>query len=1300
MIKFKHVDKTYKSGAHALVDISFEIPRGQIVGVIGRNGAGKSTMFKIICGIIDDYEGVSEVFNKRSSIEYSDRISYLPEVRGIDGRKYVLKHLVEILMYKGISKADAEESILYWLEHFGIEKYKNYRISSLSKGNQQKLQIILSIANDPEILILDEPFSGLDLITADSLWKTMIQLRDSGCTIMFSTHDLNDNLNHCDRFLIIDKGRLYEDGSLDEIQSRYDKILEIKNKSFRDGKTYNIYLRDEREAREIFKSLPIKYSEKFQIRDMTIAEIFRRIAGDENDVRDSGSVAYRHNQRGRRSKVLEKNDVKLPALASKGSAHNTKMGYRKKMADNNFDLDIDNFDLNSEEFELYVDDSRASKRRGNSPARRKAADSLYGDEGYDLGRRQPASKDGLRYDSPDRNGNYSPQGRRGEDRAPQRDYSYNEENRNAGYDPMRDYYGGGRVKDADSYDGAYDDMSGAGDGAYGYDDSEREYGYPSRRSREYDDYEDSAYLNRSNAYAREYEGEGDFGRSGARDRDYQEYGYPEEDYDSPASPPQRGAPAQGGQRQPQRVRYDDPAQGGQAKKRFRDVGAANKNDPNSEEFEEKRKRLSFSGGRNAPNANSIKRNLDDRQDDYFAADRPDNYARRGGSGSDPDFDIADSPVSGNAGKRPIHGDDLNRVARKNTRKPPDNRTYEDMDSYSPGAAQMRRSMDYDQGYDDEFDMSGFQRNQRRPSADRQQMGNRAQNARMQKQNDNYDDFDNRFYIEDAETDSRQGRGSASGFDRNAYDYYDDDIRRPSNENDGRGQRGRAGEAVRRNPSERPVPRGGDYGAADSMRNAQQDRPVRRAPNSRAGNGTADDPGRPQAGKQLRRPPAANPNDEFGDDFRRASLGRQDPRAMNSRDINDSFDDGIGRAAPQGRPVSSRASVSEGEGRAPFQGRTQRNAQDMRPANSRMPNSDVRASQQDRPVRRPPNSNAAMDDFNDGARRPMPDNQMRRGAPPRNSSEGMSDSPRGNSQIERQMRNPPGRGMNEGFPLKNGGAGQRRPPSTNRPSRMASNSIPAVGMDDLYDNVNDGIHSRTNPRMFNNVEVNSRFSSEKNGSGNEIFGERPDRIPQDSARRASEISQDRGGRSGGWTPPARPGNNGGAQNNPVQRPRKAPSADSEDDLFADKIDKLQESAQRAMANKNPLANENINNGDDRLRQARQQTGRFAQNDRSAPFGQNNGQGAGRAPNMRRSVNGEDQMPSQSRQGQGPAAMGGDSLGGRENRMAQDQKRSFLDRIGEEKEEFMNDQSGFIKEKGRMARDYVKRNFKSNNNPGNE
>lgn len=292
MIKFDNVSMTYNGTAEALKSVSFEVDGAKIVGVIGRNGAGKSTMFKILSGVIQGYDGTCTVDGKPVRIMASERISYLPEVRGLDGRSQVLEHLTDLVRYKGIRKKDAERCVLEWLKKFELEYAQYKRIDTLSKGNQQKLQFIVAVASNPKLLILDEPFSGLDPITSDLFWDHMIALKEAGTTIIFSTHDLSDKMINCDYFLFVKDASIAERGTLLEIQEKYGMVLELKNRSFRPEMVFDLVAPDNislnrdiytlrlgsmEVAKQIYSRLDVGFSEYFSVRRLSLNEIFREI---------------------------------------------------------------------------------------------------------------------------------------------------------------------------------------------------------------------------------------------------------------------------------------------------------------------------------------------------------------------------------------------------------------------------------------------------------------------------------------------------------------------------------------------------------------------------------------------------------------------------------------------------------------------------------------------------------------------------------------------------------------------------------------------------------------------------------------------------------------------------------------------------------------------------------------------------------------------------------------------------------------------------------------------------------------
>ncbi|SHH74119.1 ABC transporter ATP-binding protein [Clostridium grantii] len=295
MIQFENVNKIYKDKhqeKYALKNVSFSIEQGEILGVIGRNGAGKTTMFKILSGILANDSGRVIIENKSKR---TDMISYLPENRGLDSRHIVKEHLSDLLGFKGIKMSEARVLVKKWLKEFQMEEYSDSKIESLSKGNQQKIQFISAIANNPEILILDEPFSGLDVIATDFFWEMIKNVKSQGTTIIFSTHNLQDKMLLCKKFLFLTKGEIAKYGTIDEIQNDFKKMLEIESKevekeklfqfiSAKEQKRYNIngciMLENDDMAKELFHKLGNPYCEKFLVRKQSLEEIFREVNGE------------------------------------------------------------------------------------------------------------------------------------------------------------------------------------------------------------------------------------------------------------------------------------------------------------------------------------------------------------------------------------------------------------------------------------------------------------------------------------------------------------------------------------------------------------------------------------------------------------------------------------------------------------------------------------------------------------------------------------------------------------------------------------------------------------------------------------------------------------------------------------------------------------------------------------------------------------------------------------------------------------------------------------------------------------
>jgi len=218
-IKVENLTK-YFGDKKVLDEISFEVYEGEIFGLLGHNGAGKTTTLRILAGIIEEYTGYVEVNGK---------IGYLPEERGL----YRDEKVVDVLKFfgelAGMKKEEIAKSIDYWLNKLKISNYKYSKIKELSKGNQQKVQFIVSVIHNPDIVILDEPFSGLDVVNVRLLRDIIFELKEEGKTIILSTHQLEKIERLCDRVLILKKGKAVHYGKIEDICRKMAYIEYLDN---------------------------------------------------------------------------------------------------------------------------------------------------------------------------------------------------------------------------------------------------------------------------------------------------------------------------------------------------------------------------------------------------------------------------------------------------------------------------------------------------------------------------------------------------------------------------------------------------------------------------------------------------------------------------------------------------------------------------------------------------------------------------------------------------------------------------------------------------------------------------------------------------------------------------------------------------------------------------------------------------------------------------------------------------------------------------------------------------------------
>lgn len=216
----KNIVKQY-AGHKALDDVSISVPKGSIFGLLGPNGAGKTTLIRIINQITGPDSGSITFDGQKLKADDIKRIGYLPEERGLYKKMKVGEQSIYLARLKGMSKKEAKEKLIMWFEKFDILDWWDKKVEELSKGMQQKIQFIVTILHEPDLLIFDEPFSGFDPINAKLLKKEILELRDRGATIIFSTHNMASVEEICDHIALINKSKKILDGSVEDIKKLY-----------------------------------------------------------------------------------------------------------------------------------------------------------------------------------------------------------------------------------------------------------------------------------------------------------------------------------------------------------------------------------------------------------------------------------------------------------------------------------------------------------------------------------------------------------------------------------------------------------------------------------------------------------------------------------------------------------------------------------------------------------------------------------------------------------------------------------------------------------------------------------------------------------------------------------------------------------------------------------------------------------------------------------------------------------------------------------------------------------------------
>ena len=294
-LKVQNVSKTF--GEKLAVDnISFEINKPGVFGLLGTNGAGKSTTIRMILGILKKDTGTINWNGKEVERKYVN-FGYLPEERGIYPKIKISEQLMYLAKLKGMKKKEAEESMNFWLKRLEVEEYKNLTAEKLSKGNQQKIQFITAVIHNPELLVIDEPFSGLDPINTELLKSAILELVEKGTYIIMSSHQMASIEEFCTDILILNRGKTILGGNLKEIKESYkanridlitkvDVSREIQDEGLQIIKEldnqYEIAINDEMQAQNLLKRLVSKNIEveKIEVKKPSLNDIFIEKVGD------------------------------------------------------------------------------------------------------------------------------------------------------------------------------------------------------------------------------------------------------------------------------------------------------------------------------------------------------------------------------------------------------------------------------------------------------------------------------------------------------------------------------------------------------------------------------------------------------------------------------------------------------------------------------------------------------------------------------------------------------------------------------------------------------------------------------------------------------------------------------------------------------------------------------------------------------------------------------------------------------------------------------------------------------------
>lgn len=296
-LKVSNVDKSF-AGKKAVDNISFEIDKPGVFGLLGTNGAGKTTTIRMLLGIINKDKGAIS-WNGKDVKRKHVNFGYMPEERGVYPKTKIFDQLMYFSELKGMRKSKAEDAIKYWLKKLEIEEYINMPAEKLSKGNQQKVQFVIAVMHDPELIVLDEPFSGLDPVNTELLKKIILELVREGKYIIMSSHQMTSIEEFCTDILILNRGKTILKGNLKDIKNSYpaNKLEIIANKNIDNeieklgfdryeniDNRYNVAINSEENANRLFKNLALIEDLniiKFELKKPSLNDIFIEKVGEQ-----------------------------------------------------------------------------------------------------------------------------------------------------------------------------------------------------------------------------------------------------------------------------------------------------------------------------------------------------------------------------------------------------------------------------------------------------------------------------------------------------------------------------------------------------------------------------------------------------------------------------------------------------------------------------------------------------------------------------------------------------------------------------------------------------------------------------------------------------------------------------------------------------------------------------------------------------------------------------------------------------------------------------------------------------------